>query len=139
MVEVNEFNAIHRKLMEALDKRFGEEDSDQVKLNEIFLHKREFIFEKEDTTFAAKYSLDGKGNLMIWDAVVLEKPREPESILKINSTGKTDVHAVNTPPPEKPEPNREPLPASPEKLPGWENARPIQGHGSQISRPREHK
>ncbi len=138
MVEVNEFNDVHQKIVDALEKKF---DDTLVKLNEIFLHKKEFIFEKADQTFAAKYSLDAKGNLMIWDGVEINRREPTVSILGINSADKSNVSSVSTPPPDKPEPTRKKVPESPEvdSLPGWDEARPIQGHGSQISRPREHK
>ena len=59
MVDVNTFNELRDGLAKLVQTKFGED----AWVSEIFLHQDQFIYEKNQKLFRAKYSISDKGEV----------------------------------------------------------------------------
>lgn len=69
MVDSKTFNELRDKLSQSVSKKYGE----QAWVNEIFIHKREIIYEKENRLFAVKYQEDEKAGIVFGESSEVTK------------------------------------------------------------------
>lgn len=70
MVEANTFNELQHKIQRGLDSKFG---SSKTWINEVFLNKNEFVFDKEERLFHAKYTFGPKGDIVVGETVEVRR------------------------------------------------------------------
>lgn len=60
MVDIKTFNELRDKLSQSVTKKYGE----HAWVNEIFIHKREIIYEKDNRLFSVKYQEDERAGIV---------------------------------------------------------------------------